>query len=110
MGAKSGGKTRLEDTWYFGQDDPTVESGRFASRRASDHRSCHRSPTVPTRSPTGGPAVQSAEGLLVKNCKLCRYNRVCNDLPGFCVLLPYLSIAVVLIAVSYLFFSQVGSV
>ena len=46
----------------------------------------------------------------MKNCKRCRYHRVCNDLPGFCVLVPYLSIAVVLIAVSYLFFSQMGSV
>jgi len=46
----------------------------------------------------------------MKNCKLCRYSKVCNDLPGFCILIPYLSIAVVIIAVSYLFFTQLGDV
>jgi hypothetical protein len=42
----------------------------------------------------------------MKNCKLCKYNRVCNDLPGVCVLLPYVAIAVVVITVGYLFITQ----
>jgi len=29
----------------------------------------------------------------VKNCKLCRFSQVCNDLPFFCVLLQYLAVA-----------------
>ncbi|GEM_PF-966879 len=42
----------------------------------------------------------------MKNCKLCRYSKVCNDLPMICILLPYVAIAVVVIAVSYLFITQ----
>jgi hypothetical protein len=42
----------------------------------------------------------------MKNCKLCRYSKVCNDLPMICILLPYVAIAVVVISVSYLFVTQ----
>ena len=42
----------------------------------------------------------------MKNCKLCKYSRVCNDLPGICVLLPYVAIAVVVGTVGYLFITQ----
>jgi hypothetical protein len=42
----------------------------------------------------------------MKNCKLCKYKRVCNDLPGICILIPYLAVAVVAIAMGYLFITQ----
>jgi len=42
----------------------------------------------------------------MRGCKLCRYNRVCNDLPGICILLPYVAIAIVVISVGYLFVTQ----
>lgn len=42
----------------------------------------------------------------MKNCKLCRYSKVCNDLPGICILVPYVAIAVVVIALIYLFVTQ----
>ncbi|MBV5310138.1 hypothetical protein [Chromatium okenii] len=42
----------------------------------------------------------------MKNCKLCKYSKVCNDLPMICILLPYIAIAVVVISVIYLFITQ----
>jgi hypothetical protein len=33
-------------------------------------------------------------------------SRHCNGLPGICILLPYLAIAVVTVAVGYLFVTQ----
>lgn len=42
----------------------------------------------------------------MKNCKLCGFSRLCNDLPGICIVIPYMTIAVVVVAVSYLFFTQ----
>lgn len=42
----------------------------------------------------------------MKNCKLCKYSKVCNDLPGICILIPYIAIAVVVVSVSYLFITQ----
>ncbi len=42
----------------------------------------------------------------MKNCKLCKFSRVCNDLPGICILIPYLAIAVVVVALGYLFLTQ----
>jgi hypothetical protein len=42
----------------------------------------------------------------VKNCKLCQLSKVCNDLPGFCLLIPYLTIALVVVSVGYLFVTQ----
>ncbi len=42
----------------------------------------------------------------MKNCKLCKYSTVCNDLPAICILLPYLAIAVVVVSLIYLFITQ----
>ncbi|MEA3275860.1 MAG: hypothetical protein U9Q81_11330 [Pseudomonadota bacterium] len=42
----------------------------------------------------------------VKNCKMCKYSQLCNDLPGVCVLIPYIAVAVVAIAMGYLFVTQ----
>lgn len=55
---------------------------------------------------TGGREVASAEGQTMKNCKLCKYSKVCNDLPGICVLIPYVAVAVVAVALGYLFVTQ----
>jgi hypothetical protein len=42
----------------------------------------------------------------MKNCRLCKLSRVCNDLPGVCLLMPYLAVAVVAVSVGYLFVTQ----
>jgi hypothetical protein len=42
----------------------------------------------------------------VRNCRLCRYSKICNDLPGICILIPYLAVTVVAIAMVYLFITQ----
>lgn len=42
----------------------------------------------------------------VKNCKMCRFSRLCNDLPGICVLIPYVAVIVVAVAMAYLFITQ----
>lgn len=42
----------------------------------------------------------------MKNCTLCRYSKVCNDLPVVCILLPYLAIAVVVVSLGYLVLTQ----
>lgn len=42
----------------------------------------------------------------MKNCKLCNYSKICNDLPGVCVLLPQIAMVVVTVAMGYLFFTQ----
>jgi hypothetical protein len=42
----------------------------------------------------------------MKNCKLCKYSKVCNDLPGICILIPYVAVAVVAVAMGYLFITQ----
>ena len=42
----------------------------------------------------------------MKNYKLCKHSKVCNDLPGICILMPYLAIAVVVISLGYLFVTQ----
>ncbi len=42
----------------------------------------------------------------MKNCKLCRYSKVCNDLPGICLLLQYAAIGIVISALIYLFITQ----
>jgi hypothetical protein len=42
----------------------------------------------------------------VKNCKMCRYSKLCNDLPGVCVLIPYIAVFVVAVAMAYLFITQ----
>jgi hypothetical protein len=42
----------------------------------------------------------------MRSCKLCKYSRICNDLPGICILLPYVAIAVVTVTLGYLFVTQ----
>jgi hypothetical protein len=42
----------------------------------------------------------------MRGCKLCRYSKVCNDLPGVCILLIYVTIFVVVAALGYLFVTQ----
>ena len=42
----------------------------------------------------------------MKNCKLCGLSRICNDLPGICILVPYAAIAVLVLALGYLFITQ----
>jgi hypothetical protein len=42
----------------------------------------------------------------VKNCKLCKYSRLCNDLPWVCLLIPHVAVLVVAIAMGYLFVTQ----
>lgn len=42
----------------------------------------------------------------MKHCKLCKYSKICNDLPGICVLIPYLAVGILTIAVGYLFITQ----
>jgi hypothetical protein len=37
---------------------------------------------------------------------MCGFSKVCNDLPGICILIPYIAIAVVVVAVGYLFVTQ----
>ncbi|MEN8166309.1 MAG: hypothetical protein ABFR65_02390 [Pseudomonadota bacterium] len=42
----------------------------------------------------------------MKNCKLCRFSKVCNDLPGICIVLQYAAVAVLVGALGFLFFTQ----
>jgi hypothetical protein len=42
----------------------------------------------------------------MKNCKMCGFSKVCNDLPGICILLQFVAVAVLIGALSYLFISQ----
>ena len=61
--------------------------------------------------PTGAPDAPSTHQYasterLMRSCKLCKYSRICNDLPGICILLPYVAIAVVTVALGYLFVTQ----
>jgi hypothetical protein len=42
----------------------------------------------------------------MKKCKLCQLSKVCNDLPGICLLMPYFAIATVVVSLSYLFVTQ----
>ena len=42
----------------------------------------------------------------MKNCKLCRLSRHCNDLPGVCMLIPYLTVVVLTVSIGYLFVTQ----
>ena len=38
----------------------------------------------------------------MKNCKLCGFSKVCNDIPGWCLILQYAAIAGVIAGVTYL--------
>jgi hypothetical protein len=42
----------------------------------------------------------------MKSCKLCTYSKVCNDLPAVCILVPYFAVALVAVAIGYLFVTQ----
>ncbi len=42
----------------------------------------------------------------MKNCKLCRFSKVCNDLPGICIVIPYVAIMIVVVTMCYLFLTQ----
>jgi len=42
----------------------------------------------------------------VKNCKLCGFSKVCNDLPGICIVMQFAAVALVVGALVYLFISQ----
>jgi hypothetical protein len=52
------------------------------------------------------PLPRSLQRFDVKNCTLCKFSKVCNDLPGICIIIPYVAIAVVVLAVGYLFVTQ----
>jgi hypothetical protein len=60
---------------------------------------------------SGQGRVQLASAIAVekhtmKNCKLCRFSKVCNDLPGICILIQYAAVAVLVVSLGYLFLSQ----
>ncbi|MCW8944133.1 MAG: hypothetical protein OQL27_05110 [Sedimenticola sp.] len=42
----------------------------------------------------------------MKNCKLCGFSKACNSLPGICIILQYVSIAVLVSVMGYLFVTQ----
>jgi len=42
----------------------------------------------------------------LKNCKLCRYSELCNTLPGICILLQFLAVALLIGMLGYLFITQ----
>jgi hypothetical protein len=77
-----------------------------AQAGADRHATAFLSPRVPARSPPGGPVVRSGKGQTMKKCKLCKYSKFCNDLPGICVLMPYVAIAAVVVSLGYLFVTQ----
>jgi hypothetical protein len=42
----------------------------------------------------------------MKNCKLCRFSKVCNDLPGICIVLQYAAVLVLVGSLGFLFLTQ----
>lgn len=50
--------------------------------------------------------ITTRDGRDMKNCTLCKYSKVCNDLPMICILLPYVAIAVIVVSLGYLFVTQ----
>ncbi|MEW8505198.1 MAG: hypothetical protein AB2598_00710 [Candidatus Thiodiazotropha sp.] len=42
----------------------------------------------------------------MKKCNFCRYRKVCNDLPGICILFQYLVVVVVVASLGFLFVTQ----
>ena len=42
----------------------------------------------------------------MKNCKMCGYSKVCNDLPGICIIIQYAAAALVVGLLGYLFITQ----
>jgi hypothetical protein len=37
---------------------------------------------------------------------MCRFSKICNDLPGICILFQYLAVAVVVLSIGFLFVTQ----
>lgn len=42
----------------------------------------------------------------MKNCKLCGFSKVCNSLPGICILIQYAALAALIGVLGYLFLTQ----
>jgi len=42
----------------------------------------------------------------MRNCKLCKFSSTCNSLPGFCILLQYVAVALLIGMLSYPFITQ----
>ena len=42
----------------------------------------------------------------MKNCKLCRFSKSCNDLPFICIIAKFAAIAVLMGVLVYLFINQ----
>jgi hypothetical protein len=40
----------------------------------------------------------------VRNCKLCKLHRLCNDIPAFCFVLHYLALILVIGLLAFFFF------
>ncbi len=40
----------------------------------------------------------------MKNCKLCKLHRLCNDIPAFCFVLHYLALILVIGLLAFFFF------
>lgn len=49
---------------------------------------------------------RTGSSIRMKHCKLCHFSSVCNDLPWVCILIPYLTVAVVAVSLGYLFVTQ----
>ena len=70
---------------------------------------CHilKSAVRPPAATRGGhETIRQGEVGAMKNCKMCGFSKVCNDLPGICILLQFAAVAVLVGALSYLFISQ----
>ncbi len=42
----------------------------------------------------------------MKNCKLCGFSKICNDLPGICIIMQFAAVAILVGSLAYLFISQ----
>jgi hypothetical protein len=42
----------------------------------------------------------------MKKCKLCRLSKSCNDIPGFCIIMLYATVLIVVGGLGYLFVTQ----
>ncbi|MCG8428340.1 MAG: hypothetical protein MI754_13375 [Chromatiales bacterium] len=42
----------------------------------------------------------------MRNCTLCRFSKVCNGLPGVCILMQFAAILLLLGVLGYLFITQ----
>jgi hypothetical protein len=65
------------------------------------------SPKRASPSATGSVAMfHRRKVTIMKSCKLCKYSKVCNDLPAVCILIPYVAVALVTVSMGYLFVTQ----